>query len=248
MTGDMVKMITHRQILNRSIYISITLNNCIQNQIQKRVNVLNELKSTEINFFKTISGFIENVTPVFKKTNILTTKELNDFITAVQYITGLQEKIVSDLKNMRINFMTMIGAWFQEYAPFLKGYNQYLSLYKSYLPRITEAMKLKENKSIFKAFSNSEYANNLRFDSVLIIPVQHSPRYVLLLREIIKVTPESHPDYEDLVNTFDLVDETIQKLNNEVTILQKKQELVNFESLLIILDIIMFNINQTIMC
>lgn len=231
LNDDMVKLVTIKHVLNQSIYISLTMTKHIHDQIQKRVNVLNELKSTEINFFKTINGFIENVTPVFKKTNILTANELNSFVNAVHYIIGLQERIVSDLKDMRINYMTLIGTWFKEYVPFLKGYNQYLTLYKMCLPKITEAMKLKENKPIFEAFLNSEYSNSLRFDSVLIIPVQHSPRYMLLLREMIKATPEAHPDYEDLVNTFELVDETIQKLNNEVTVFQKKQELMNFESL-----------------
>lgn len=231
LNDNMVKLITFKQILTRSIYISISLTDRIRNQIQKRTNVLTELKNTENNFFNTINGFIENVTPVFKKANILTAEELNGFIAAVQYISGLQKKIVSDLKDMQINYMTLIGLWFHEFVPFLKGYNQYLSFYKNYLPRITEAMKMKENKPLFDSFFKSEYAKNLRFDSILIIPVQHSPRYVLLLREMIKATPDSHPDYEDLVNTFDLVGETIQKLNNEVMMLQKKQELMNFESL-----------------
>ena len=33
----------------------------------------------------------------------------------------------------------------------------------------------------------------------LITPVQRIPRYILLLKDIIKKTPEDHPDYPQLV-------------------------------------------------
>ena len=33
----------------------------------------------------------------------------------------------------------------------------------------------------------------------LIAPVERIPRYVLLLKDIIKKTPEDHPDYSQLV-------------------------------------------------
>ena len=91
---------------------------------------------------------------------------------------------------------------------------------------MTEGMKSKENDAIFEAFLNSDYSKSLRFDSVLILPVQHPPRFKLFLRDLIKATPEAHPDYKDLIDAFDIVEETIQKLDNEVTILQKKQELI----------------------
>lgn len=230
LNSEKIKKITIKHILKGTIYVSLFTNDQIMTKIQKRMNVLNELKSTELNFYNTIEGFVSNVSPVLKKTNIITNKELEDFINSVNYISGLQQKIVSDLKEMKLDYMTLIGQWFKEYAPFLKGYNQYLTFYKTYLPRITKAMNSKEYKQIFESFSNTTFSNSLRFDSVLIIPVQHSPRYVLLLREVLKETPVDHPDYIDLINTFDLVDETIQKLNSEVTLLQKRNELVDLES------------------
>ena len=230
LSSETIKRVTIRHILKGTIYMSLFTTGQISTQIQKRVNVLNELKSTELTFSHTIDGFVDNVSPILKKTNILTSSELENFKNAVNYISGLQKKIVFDLKEMRLDYMTLIGRWFKEFAPYLKGYNQYLTFYKTFLPKITKAMNSKEYSNIFESFLDSSFSNSLRFDSVLIIPVQHSPRYVLLLREVLKETPNCHPDYEDLINTFDLVDETIQKLNSEVTLLQKRHELINLES------------------
>jgi len=49
--------------------------------------------------------------------------------------------------------------------------------------------------------------------SLLIMPVQRVPRYVLLLRELIKHTPKTHPDYENLVRAQKMMEEVGQRIN-----------------------------------
>eukprot|EP01114_Cavostelium_apophysatum_P020874 TRINITY_DN7121_c0_g1_i2.p1 TRINITY_DN7121_c0_g1~~TRINITY_DN7121_c0_g1_i2.p1 ORF type:complete len:238 (-),score=54.15 TRINITY_DN7121_c0_g1_i2:161-874(-) len=49
--------------------------------------------------------------------------------------------------------------------------------------------------------------------SLLIMPVQRVPRYVLLLTELKKLTPETHPDYENITKAVKLIREIAGSLN-----------------------------------
>jgi len=64
---------------------------------------------------------------------------------------------------------------------------------------MTLLKNLKENNSKFKQFllsikKNTQY-NNLDLEDYLIKPVQRLPKYVLLLKLLLKKTPTDHPDY-----------------------------------------------------
>lgn len=53
---------------------------------------------------------------------------------------------------------------------------------------------------------------------LLITPIQRIPRYSLLLKELNKKTPSTHPDHQDLCKAIQLFDELGQHINE-----QKKQ-------------------------
>lgn len=46
---------------------------------------------------------------------------------------------------------------------------------------------------------------NLSLASYLIMPIQRIPRYVLLISELLRMTPETHPDFPGLSKGLDLV-------------------------------------------
>lgn len=61
---------------------------------------------------------------------------------------------------------------------------------------------LKERNGRFKEFllaikKNVGY-NNLDLEDYLIKPVQRLPKYVLLLKLLLKKTPNDHPDYKNI--------------------------------------------------
>jgi hypothetical protein len=54
----------------------------------------------------------------------------------------------------------------------------------------------------------------LNLQTFLLTPVQRIPRYELLLKELIKNTPQDHPDYENLVNGLEMIS-GVAMFNNE---------------------------------
>ncbi len=54
------------------------------------------------------------------------------------------------------------------------------------------------------------------FYSLLITPVQRIPRYTLLLKELLKHTPNSHPDYNDLALAYEKIMVTANVVNDSM--------------------------------
>ena len=219
-----------RALIFNSLYISFKPDETTTKQIFNRLNALNEFKDTELAYFQTLEGFELNIGNVLKRLFSVTKEESDSFLSSAHYIISLHEQIAKDLQEMKMDYTTMIGQWFKKYVPFLKVYNQYVSLYKILLPKFTTAMNTKTYSNLFSEFASSTYAHGLSFDSVLIIPVQRGPRYQLLLREIYKNTPKSHPDYEILGETLELTKETLKKLEMDVSLVERRQKLVQLEN------------------
>merc|ERR1712228_974177 len=64
----------------------------------------------------------------------------------------------------------------------------------------------------------------------LILPIQRVPRYMLLLKDLIKRTPKSHKNFKDLNHALDVVE------NVAVTINERKREIENMSQCLQIME------------
>jgi len=64
------------------------------------------------------------------------------------------------------------------------------------------------------------------------MPVQRIPRYVMLLKELLKYTPPDHPDFSDLQSARFKIEQVTQALD------AKKQQAENLAKLMSIADMI----------
>jgi hypothetical protein len=69
---------------------------------------------------------------------------------------------------------------------------------------------------------------NMELTSYLIMPIQRIPRYVLLLSDLFKNTPEDHKDYEDLKKALAKMESVAEYVNT------KKREAENLMGVLIV--------------
>lgn len=63
-------------------------------------------------------------------------------------------------------------------------------------------------------------------------PVQRIPRYILLLKEIIKVTGDEHPDKDNLVAALEAVKKYADDMNKTVKLSENKKEFVRLSSII----------------
>lgn len=65
---------------------------------------------------------------------------------------------------------------------------------------------------------------NLPLESLLILPVQRLPRYELLLRDIIKSTPEYHKDFNSLLQASKSVNEMTTVINESKRAMERMEQ------------------------
>ena len=69
------------------------------------------------------------------------------------------------------------------------------------------------NQKKKKFESDQKEASGLDLASFLILPVQRLPRYVLLLKELQRYTPENHPEYKSLIDAIDHIARSLEIIN-----------------------------------
>lgn len=138
--------------------------------------------------------------------------------------------IINSLNDFHLLFLreledkkTALPQVFMKYADFFKMYTQYMNGYESSL-NILNSLQKNKKFSDFLELKRAEM-KNMGIAAYLILPVQRIPRYVLLLKELLKYTPETHPEHEPLVKALKRMSEVASFVN------QRKREYENISKL-----------------
>merc|ERR1711991_1050619 len=93
---------------------------------------------------------------------------------------------------------------------FVKEYETYVNGYG----RIVQVLKQNSQKPSFAKFLRTmEFESHHTLSTLLITPVQRVPRYMLLLRDLIKTTPTWHADYEPMKIAYERAEELVAHLD-----------------------------------
>mmetsp|Transcript_24383 Transcript_24383/g.43259 ORF Transcript_24383/g.43259 Transcript_24383/m.43259 type:complete len:495 (+) Transcript_24383:167-1651(+) len=124
-------------------------------------------------------------------------------------------------------------------APYFKMYTQYLNGYDKAMDRIGD-LRTKNRK--FEKFLAKQRKGDIKerrkwkymdIASYLIMPVQRIPRYELLLKEIIKNTPEGDAELPSLNKALNMVRDAAQHNNQSMRSYQDVQKIVQIQSMLV---------------
>lgn len=98
-----------------------------------------------------------------------------------------------------------MGDVFVKFGDLLKLFAIYT---KDHEPSIELLQTLQLNPAVASFFTDKAahaLSGNKQLGYFLIMPVQRVPRYELLLRDFLKATPETHPDYANIVAALEKV-------------------------------------------
>jgi len=101
---------------------------------------------------------------------------------------------------------------------FLNIYSQYCANYKKGIDHCT-----------YCTAEQHPLSNGLQLKDYLIKPVQQLCKYPLLFRELLKYTPQDHPDYPGVQATFAKVEEVSSNINNNAE-KESMEKLVDFNA------------------
>ena len=95
----------------------------------------------------------------------------------------------------------------------LRRSSKFVSNHFFFLLQILNQNPNREFRSFLKTAMNR--CNGMDINSYLVLPIQRIPRYVMLLEQMYKYTPETHPDHEDLAQVVLDIREVAEYVNDK---------------------------------
>lgn len=121
---------------------------------------------------------------------------------------------------------------FEAYKDYGRGYYDGNALANEY----------KRTNSKFKKFLSDQgkcHSSVVSLDlleSLLITPIQRIPRYNLLLADLIKNTPEGHPDLQNLKDSLKKMIEMAEQVNLAIKFTENKKKLIQIQQLILLTE------------
>eukprot|EP00127_Corallochytrium_limacisporum_P005894 Clim_evm39s214 gene=Clim_evmTU39s214 len=191
-----------------------------KNQVLKRFLITQELRETEDRFVTDMKIVYEVYYPPLKKEKKALKKDERKvlFPTSLALLLDIHLNILQQLKRKIESYSedTMLG------DILLVQVEEYGSVYQQYTRDYQTAMNLlgklaKDNskfRDIMQKCDSDPRAENLNMAAYMLSPIQRLPRYILLLKEMLKVTPSDHHDYLYLMKSRDSLTKVMETINS----------------------------------
>ncbi|KJE98262.1 hypothetical protein CAOG_008252 [Capsaspora owczarzaki ATCC 30864] len=178
----------------------------------KRSHIINELMSTEAYFVASldmIEDFFYKPLVSFLDAQTVSTLFCN-LKQLLQVHTDIMEALISSIEDNQGN----------DIAKALVDHSQQLMAYGEYCANLPDAMNLLQELQLRPEFVNRMLAiqeqsqQKFRLGDLLNIPMQRILKYPLLLKELRKCTPESHPDSDNITAAMTAMESVATFIND----------------------------------
>ena len=232
---------------NRVVFACV-VDDAAQKKINHRIFFCDQLVTTEQTYINDLQEIITYWEPAIRASKLFDDAQLKALFRDVPTIRNSHAVFLDSLKSEPVSFAMQFGTRFLAFVQFFKLSATFVSQYKQMDTMIKDRMKQKSFQSKFSEIEAGLPAGTGRdFLSYYVVPVQRYPRYPLLVRDLMKETPDWHPDKEYLKLALTAVDkvnkeidhssfrmkrlaeiETVQKaFGNTITILEAGRELLH---------------------
>lgn len=202
-----------------------------------RNKVMTEFRDTERSFVNKLSV----VRSVFLEplSRILKPDQLRAIFSDIAIIEETNRRVVLEALEKWDASRTGVtpGDVFSE----LSGNASFLAAYKEFINNFDHSAdtvkKLLESDKRFRSFVEKARSDprceGLNLSSLMIMPVQRVPRYILLLKELMKHTPDGSPDHRKLAGALDKLSKIAAEINESKSDAQSREMVVTLNSQLI---------------
>eukprot|EP01080_Neovahlkampfia_damariscottae_P010376 gene10376-2905_t len=165
---------------------------------QSYVNGLSELKKYYIDPLR------HNLMDTKVKKKKMTENDMNTIFGNAEHILTVHQVFLVGL-NLRLSEWPMCNI----------EYISYVNSYDDAVDRLREIRKSSNDFEKLCQAMKKKTTGNLDLQSLIILPVQRLPRYILLLRELIKNTDKSHVDYQNLISAKLKIEQVTKEINEK---------------------------------
>eukprot|EP01105_Mastigella_eilhardi_P015207 TRINITY_DN3462_c0_g1_i2.p1 TRINITY_DN3462_c0_g1~~TRINITY_DN3462_c0_g1_i2.p1 ORF type:complete len:472 (-),score=111.88 TRINITY_DN3462_c0_g1_i2:870-2285(-) len=180
-----------------------------------RKAVVDELAQTEVEYLEALNVMATVWQADIQKSKLLTPAELNTVFGNVEQLTQLSTELVHEFKIAKEQPVLdqRIGESFKKRIPFIRLYTEYTTSRNKANEVLTNAKKNHRFVQLLEKLRRVPEVKNLDLPDYLIQPTQRIVKYPLLLKDIIKHTEMSHPDYKALVEADIELRQVLQEIN-----------------------------------
>eukprot|EP00795_Rhopilema_esculentum_P017568 gene17568-9199_t len=198
---------------------------------RQRQNYIHELINTEQIFMDDLSLTLEIFYNPMAEAGVLTEQELNTVFVNWREIIMCNTKLLKALlvrKTMSVNNkVEAIGDVLVEQIPRMTPYIRFCSCQIKACKLLQRKV---ENDAEFKQFEkkcagNSRLRQNLPLSSYLLKPLQRITKYPLIIKQIIKYTPEDHHDRPNLEQALEQIQELCSQINENIRMVESSSRL-----------------------
>jgi hypothetical protein len=187
----------------------------------KRSKIVQEIYSTEMSYLGTLQLVKDNFLDPLRdlssgKDALLSAEDVRNIFSDIEVILNYSISLAEDLKQRLVgwnNSSSKLGDIFIRIGHFLKTYQPYVVNYSTCISTLQKCCKSEDFAAHLRRLELDPRCKNGSLQSFLITPIQRIPRYLLLLKEVIKNTSVSHPDYQDLQKSLEQISQVASSLN-----------------------------------
>jgi hypothetical protein len=192
---------------------------------KKRAMILNEIVSSEETYLNRLTITKDVFIVPIHERNLLSTAESEGQFGELEAIVVLHTSLASRLRAAHEDgtLTVSVGQIFSEICPEFGIYKGYLKCFEKALIKRGKLLTSNRKFADYLVEAKSDpRCQGFSMESLLIEPVQRIPRYRLLLEDLLKSTPDDHPDFERITAALDNIC-VIAAENNEA--IRQQEEL-----------------------
>ncbi|XP_067015820.2 rho guanine nucleotide exchange factor 39 isoform X2 [Anabrus simplex] len=196
-----------------------------EKQRSLRAQAIEEILTSEVSYLYQLELIMKYFMEPLKDMKCISSSTYSTLFGHIETLYKVNGELLHELKSNPKN----IAAAFFKLAPFFKLYSVYAYDYKNVLTVLQEMQNNSSELSRFIQDQENHPEVGTKLPSLLITPIQRVPRYRLLLKEVLSLTPPTHPDYITLQGSLSEVEKTAEHINSLVQEQENMQKMIQIQ-------------------
>jgi hypothetical protein len=200
-------------------------NDSVGSKPNKRFYVIQEIISTELTYVERLRITLDCIVSPIKSMKILSPEDIANQFDCLEEIYHLHTRNPIDgSASQNLKFIDL----FNDISANLRTYSNYLVNYEPAMQRRGHLLISNRRFSDFLEKQEKDpILQSQSLESLLILPVQRIPRYRLLLEQLLKYTPDNHPDYPIVKDALEKICDLAMYNNEAIRARENKNKIMS---------------------
>jgi len=192
----------------------------------RRLKIVQEIESTEDTYCTALEVMVKCYQdPLLEAAETealpgITKEDIRNIFLNVAHLLPINRALLESVSGRLTNWgeNSLVGDVFLKMAPFFRIYNTYQNSYEKAGVILTKCQANDAfNQMVERLEKQAQEKGAVSLEGLLIQPVQRIPRYILLLGELHRKTPDNHPDKQNLADAIAGMERVMTYLDSEIT-------------------------------